>query len=149
MLQLIAKLFGSKSEKDIKRIMPLVESTKREGERMKPLSNDELRSETASVQAFINEKLKPIDDQLAGLHKHIHDHPELDLHEKEAIFNQIDQIEKDRNQSLELVLMKVLQRAFAIVRETARRFKENEIVEVTASDKDRLFAQRFENIKIT
>ncbi|HWA34651.1 MAG TPA: preprotein translocase subunit SecA [Cyclobacteriaceae bacterium] len=148
MLKLIAKLFGSKSEKDIKRIMPLVEETKREGERMKALSNDALRNETSEVQAHINAALKPIDDKLASLHQQVNDHPELDLHEKEAIFNQIDQIEKDRNQALEKVLMEVLPRTFAIVRETARRFKENEILEVNASDKDRLFAQRFENVKI-
>ncbi len=148
MLKLIAKLFGSKSEKDIKRIMPLVENTKREGERMKGLSNDQLRNETAEVQAHINTALKPIDEQLAALHKQVNDHPELDLHEKEAIFNQIDQIEKDRNQSLEKVLMEVLPRAFAIVRETARRFKENEVLEVTATERDHLFAQRFDNVKI-
>jgi len=148
MLKLIAKLFGNKSEKDIKRIMPLVEDTKREGERMKSLSNDALRNETAEVQAHINAALKPIDDQLAALHKQVNDHPELDLHEKEAIFNQIDQIEKDRNQSLEKVLIEVLPRAFAIIRETAHRFKENEVVEVTASEQDHYFAQRYENIKI-
>lgn len=148
MLQFIAKLFGTKSEKDIKRIMPLVESTKQEGEKMKSLSHDALRNETVEVQAHIDGKLKDIDDQIAGLHKQVADQPDLDLHEKEAIFNQIDQIEKDRNKELEKVLMEVLPRAFAIVRETARRFKENEIVEVTATEKDYLFSQRFDNVKI-
>ncbi len=62
MLKFIPKLLGTKSEKDIKRIMPLVEDTKREGEKLKGLSHDDLRSQTAEVQAYINEKLKPIDD---------------------------------------------------------------------------------------
>ena len=119
MLKLIAKLFGSKSDKDIKRVMPLVEATKREGEKLKTISHDELRNQTKEIQAYINEKLKPIDDQLAGLHKDVNDHPDLDLHAKEAIFNQIDQIEKDRNKELEKILMEVLPRAFAIMRETA------------------------------
>ena len=61
MLKLIAKLFGTKSEKDIKRIMPLVEKTKQEGERIKNLSNDGLRDETKKIQEQINQELKGID----------------------------------------------------------------------------------------
>ncbi len=148
MLKLIAKLFGTKSEKDIKRAMPLVEATKKEEEKLKSLSHDELRGQTKEVQSYINEQLKPIDDQLASLHKQVSDQPDLDLHEKEAIFNQIDQIEKDRNKELEKVLTDILPRAFAIVRETARRFKENEYLEVTATEADHHFALRHPNIKI-
>ena len=148
MLKLITKLFGTKSGKDIKRVMPLVEETKREGEKLKSISHDELRGKTKEVQVYINEKLKPIDDQLAGLHKHVNDQPELDLHEKEAIFNQIDQIEKDRNKELEKILMEVLPKAFAIMRETARRFKENEYLEVTAQESDIRFAAGYDHIKI-
>ena len=148
MLKLIAKLFGSKSDKDIKRVMPLVEATKREGEKLKSISHDDLRDQTKEVQAYINEKLKPIDDQLAGLHKEVADHPDLDLHEKEAIFNQIDQIEKDRNKELEKVLIEVLPRAFAIMRETASRFKDNEYLEVNAQESDIQFAARYDHIKI-
>ena len=57
MLKLIAKLFGTKSEKDIKRIMPLVEQTKQEGEKLKSVSHDELRNETKKIQEFINSEL--------------------------------------------------------------------------------------------
>ncbi len=148
MLKFIAKLLGTKSEKDIKRIMPLVEDTKREGEKLKGLSHDELRNQTKEVQAYINEKLKPIDDQLAELHRQVLDQPQLDLHEKEAIFNQIDQIEKDRNKELETVLMAMLPKAFAIMRETARRFKENEFLEVTPQDYDHQFAAKYDHVKI-
>ncbi len=148
MLQLISKLFGTKSQKDIKRIMPLVQETIREGEGLKSISNDELRAQTGLVQNQINDRLKPIDDQLAGLHKQISDHPDLDLHEKEGLFNQIDLIEKERNKELEKVLMEVLPKAFAIVRETARRFKENEYIEVTATEADHRFAAKHEHIKI-
>ena len=63
MLKLIAKLFGSKSEKDIKRVMPWVEDTIREGEKLRIVSNDELRSTTAEIQEYINTYLKSIDDQ--------------------------------------------------------------------------------------
>ena len=82
MLKLIAKIFGTKSEKDIKRIMPLVEQTKQEGEKLKSLSHDELRHQTQEIQDFINQELKEIDDSLAALHKQIADNPEMDLGEK-------------------------------------------------------------------
>ncbi len=148
MLKLIAKLFGTKSEKDIRRIMPLVEQTKQEGEKLKSITNDELRAETRKIQDQINQDLKGIDDQLAALHKNIADNPSLDINEKESVFTQIDKLEEDRNKELERVLMKVLPKAFAIVRETARRFKENELLEVTAQDFDRVMAATHENVII-
>jgi preprotein translocase subunit SecA len=149
MLKLIAKIFGTKSEKDIKRIMPLVEQTKQEGEQLKSVSNDDLRNETKKIQEFINQELKSIDDTLASLHQQIADNPQLEINDKEAIFIQIDKLEAHRNKELEKVLMKVLPRAFAIVRETARRFKENEYLEVTAQDFDRQYAASKENVTIT
>lgn len=148
MLKFIAKLLGTKSEKDIKRIMPLVEATKREYAKLATLSSDELRAQTHAVQQQINAALKPIDDQLAELHKQIQDQPQLELQSKEAIFNKIDQLEKDRNKALEAVLMEVLPLAFAIVRDTARRFKESEYIEVTAQDYDHRFAAQHQNITV-
>ncbi len=148
MLRLIAKLFGTKSQKDIKLIMPLVEETIKEGGNLTNLSHDELRNQTRQVQDIINQELKEIDDQLAALHKQIEENPELGIQEKESIFAQIDKLELDRNKELEKVLLKVLPKAFAIVRETARRFKENEYLEVTANDFDRELSGRNENIKI-
>jgi preprotein translocase subunit SecA len=148
MLKFITKIFGTKSEKDIKRMMPLVEQTKKEGEALVGLSNDELRAKTREVQAFIDQQLKNIDDRIAALHQKIADQPDLDLDEKESIFSQIDALEKDRNKELEKALSAVLPKAFAIVRETARRFKENEFLEVTAQPYDIEFAATHPNIKI-
>lgn len=82
MLKFIAKIFGTKSEKDIKRVMPLVEQTKQEGEKLKSISNDDLRRETDKIQETINQDLKPIDDQLAGLHKQIAEQTDLDINDK-------------------------------------------------------------------
>lgn len=148
MLKLIAKIFGSKSEKDIKRMTPLLEQTKKEGESLVSITNDELRGRTIAVQDHINAKLKVIDEQIASLHQRIADHPELDINEKEFIFSQIDKIELERNKELEKALLEVLPMAFAIVRETARRFKENEYLEVTATEFDRELAARHDNVKI-
>jgi preprotein translocase subunit SecA len=148
MLKLIAKLFGTKSEKDIKRIMPMVEKIKGQGARLKTLSHDQLRDETRKVQETIKQELKEIDDQLAALHKRIADNPNLDLNDKESVFAQIDKLEANRNKELEKVLLEVLPIAFAIVKETAHRFKENPFLEVTAQDYDITFAAKLQNIQI-
>src|SRR5690606_27725307 len=148
MLQYIAKLFGTKSQKDIKRIMPLVEKTKQEGEKLTSLTHDQLRNETKKIQDTINQALKSIDDQLADLHKQVNENPNLDINEKEALFTRIDKLEEERNKDLEKVLLKVLPQAFAIVRETAKRFKENPFIEVTAEEHDIKFAASREHIKI-
>lgn len=148
MLKFIAKILGSKSQKDIKSIMPLVEQTKVEGEKLISLSHDELRKKTWEIQEAINGSLKPIDDRLADLHQRLMDYPEMDVQEKEALFAEVDNLEKDRNAALEKVLMEVLPKAFAIVKETARRFKENEYLEVTAQDYDRVMAASRPHVKV-
>ncbi len=148
MLKFISKLFGTKSDKDIKRAMPLVEQTKKEGEALTSISNDELRKKTNEIQETINQELKAIDDKIAALHKRIADQPDLDLGEKENIFIEIDKLEEDRNKDLEKVLLNVLPKAFAVVKETAIRFKNNEFLEVTAQDYDREFSATRENITI-
>jgi len=148
MLKLIAKLFGTKSEKDIKRMTPLVEQTIQEGEKLTSISHDELRNKTTEIQEFINSRLKSIDDELAALHQEVADHPELDINEKESIFLKVDKIELERNKELEKVLLEVLPRAFAIIRETAKRFKENDYLEVKATEFDRQLAAKHDNVKI-
>lgn len=148
MLKLIAKIFGTKSEKDIKRMTPLVEQTKKEGENLVSISNDELRNKTIEVQHYINSKLKLIDEQIASFHQQIADHPDFDINEKEFVFSQIDKTELERNKELEKVLIEVLPLAFAIIRETAKRFKENDYLEVTATEFDREIAATHSNVKI-
>ena len=113
MLKLIAKIFGSKSEKDIKRMTPLVELTKQEGEKLIAVTNDELRKKTSEIQEFINARLKSIDNQLGALRQQVVDQPDLDINEKESIFLQIDKIELERNKELEKILIEVLPQAFA------------------------------------
>jgi preprotein translocase subunit SecA len=148
MLKLIAKLFGTKSEKDIKRIMPLVEQTKAEGEKLKSLSHNQLREETRKIQQTIEQELSEIDGRLAELHKQIADNPNLDLSHKEGIFAEIDKTEAARNKELEKVLLTVLPKAFAIVRETAHRFKENQFIEVNVQPTDIAFAAKFAHVQI-
>lgn len=128
--------------------MPLVEQTKAEGEKLKPLSHNQLREETRKIQQTIQQELSTIDNQLAALHKQIAENPDLDLTHKESIFAEVDKLEATRNKELEKVLITVLPKAYAIVRETARRFKENQFLEVTAQPYDIAFAAKYSNVQI-
>ncbi len=144
----LTKLFGTKSSRDIKQILPYVGKINEEFERMRDWSDDQLRASTDEVRDVIDARLKDIDDQIAALHKRIEDDPEMDINDKEEIFNQIDKLEEDRNDKLEEVLMEVLPKAFAIVKETARRFLEHDNLEVKATLYDKQMAAEHENVRI-
>ena len=94
MLKFIAKIFGTKSEKDIKRLMPLVEATKQEYAALVSLTNDALREKTMALKAYIRENLKSIDDELEQHHGNLAANPDLELTEKEKIFSEIDKLEE-------------------------------------------------------
>ena len=148
MLKLIAKVFGTKSEKDIKKMLPVVDQINEVYGSLATISNDDLRKRSEAVQQKINDDLQSIDDELGGLHQRIADNPDLDISEKEEVFTQVDRLEEKRNEELEKVLKNVLPEAFAIIKDTARRFKENEALEVTATDFDRRLAIEKENVEI-
>ena len=143
----VAKIFGSKSDKDLKEIVPYVALINAEYAKLAPLSDDELRARTDEVRARINAHLKTLDDQLAGLHERVNGE-NLDAVQKEEIFDQIDTLEKQRNKELEVVLLEVLPLSFAITKETARRYAENKQLVVTATDYDRQYAARKGNVTI-
>ncbi|UII22800.1 preprotein translocase subunit SecA [Fulvivirga ligni] len=149
MLKFITKVFGgTKSEKDIKQLMPIVEKVNQQYAQLSGLSDDELRGKTKEVQDTIDSSLKSIDDQIAALHQKIEDNPDLDINEKEDVFSEIDKLEEDRNKDLETVLMEVLPLGFAIVKETARRFKENSQLKVTATLMDKSLAAKKSNVEL-
>ncbi|PWG79497.1 preprotein translocase subunit SecA [Pararcticibacter amylolyticus] len=147
MLGFLSKLFGSKSERDIKQILPIVEQIKAEYSKLNGLSNDELRERTTVFKTRIREALAEIDAEVASL-KTKADDLELSVNDKTAIYDQIDKLGKDRDKELEKVLMEILPEAFAVVKETARRFTENTTIEVTASEYDRELASRKPNVEI-
>ena len=98
----VAKIFGTKSDRDIKGVMPYVGLINQEFAKLATLSDDQLRNRTQEVQAAIADRLKPIDDKISALHQRIEDETELDIAQKEEIFVEIDQLEKDRNKDLEV-----------------------------------------------
>ncbi len=144
----ITKMFGSKSERDIKDTMPYVQRTNEEFDALQAVSDDELRAKTLEIMSVINEDLKDIDDQVAALKQQLEDNPKLDISEKESVFLRIDKLEEDRNKKLEETLLKVLPAAFAVMKETARRFKDNGKLVVTATMFDKQIASKKANVKI-
>src|SRR5690606_10449722 len=130
MLGLISKIFGSKSERDIKQIQPIVERIKAEYEKLQDISHDELRQKTVQFKARIKEALAEIDKEVGEL-KAKAESPDLPIQEKTAIYDEIDKLGKERDKELEKVLMEILPEAFAVMKDTARRFTENKTIEVT------------------
>ncbi|MGV3761684.1 preprotein translocase subunit SecA [Parapedobacter sp.] len=147
MLTFLSKIFGSKSDRDIKHIQPLVAKIKEEYPKLAALTNDELRAKTADFKQRIAEFLADIDKEIAAL-KVEADQEGVEMTEKTAIYDKVDKLGKDRDRQLEEVLMQILPEAFAVVKETARRFTENTEITVTASDFDRELAALKPHIKI-
>ncbi len=144
----ISKIFGTKSEKDIKTLNPFVDATNNEFKKLNSLSNDEFRAKTQELKEYINQKLAYIDDEVNSLKFSAEFSEEISIDEKEIIFKKIDELELKRNVELEEVLIEVLPSAFAIVKETAKRFKENSQLEVTATHLDRELAMKKSHIEI-
>ena len=145
----ITKVFGTKSERDLKQIKPIIAEIKGEYEKLHAISDDELRNRTQELKNYINQELKEIDDDLAELHGSIGEDTTLDIETKESIFDQIDELEKERNKELEEVLMEILPQAFAVVKETARRLKENGKLVVTKTEVDTAYQVRYPEGSVT
>lgn len=148
MLDFISKLFGSKSERDVKSIQPIVEKIKAEYAKLGSLSNDELRAKTIYFKETIAEGLSGIDSEIQAIKDRTENELDMDVAEKVELYTQLDKLEKDRNKELEDILMNILPEAFAVVKETASRLAANTSIEVTATDFDRELAARKPNVTI-
>jgi len=135
--EFLSKIFGNKSTRDMKEIQPWVEKVKKAYENISKLSNDELRAKTEELKRIIRESATQENEKLAELKGKIEETP---IENREPLFTQIDKLEKEVLERYEEALNEVLPDAFAIVKDTARRFTENGEVEVTATDFDRNLA---------
>ncbi len=135
--KILKSLFGDKSSRDMKLIQPLVEKAKSFTPQVEALSNDELRARTKAIQQQVQAAAHEQKEKIDQLKATIEDTP---IDEREAIFNQIDKLEKEALEIYEKALDEVMFEVFAIVKETARRFAENEETIVTATDFDRELA---------
>jgi preprotein translocase subunit SecA len=136
MFGFLKRLFGgSKQDRDIKALRPLVAKINEEFDKLPELSHDQLRNKTAEFRARIADYLRPIDDRLTELKTTAKSTENID--KKQAIFEDIDRIKKDRDKALEEVLQELLPKAFAVVKETARRFSTNESLTTDTLEFDR------------
>jgi len=130
---ILGMIFGKKSDRDIKEVTPIINKIKEEYSRISKLSNDGLREESDRLKNIIDERIKAEEDEIAKLKAEAE---EAEIQESEKIYEKIDKLEALIDTKLEEVLNEVLPAAFALVKETAKRFVENENVEVTARDFD-------------
>ena len=144
----VKKLVGSKSERDIKEVSPVVDKILNEYDKLQSLSNDELRAKTADFKQRIAEYIKDEEKQIEELQDQADSSGKLNLHEKEVLYKQIDDLHKKTLDKIEEILEDILPEAFAVVKETARRFKENEKIEVTATELDKDLAAGRDSIEI-
>ena len=128
--KVLGLFLGNKYERDIKEISPYVVEILKEYDKLTDLSNDQLRDLTLELRKEIHEGIESDENEIKSLKNKAES--EEDVYRKEEYYNQIDKIEKLIDDKLEEVLDKLVPRAFAIVKETARRFKENSVLEVTA-----------------
>ena len=142
----LKSLFGDKSSRDMKLIQPLVEKVKTEYPKIKALTNDELRAKTKELQHYVQSSADEQKKQIEELKAKIEETP---IDEREEIFNQIDKLEKEVLDIYEKALDEVMPTAFNIIKDTARRFAENEETIVTATEFDRELAAQPTNDFIT
>ena len=141
----LSKIFGNKATRDMKAIQPYVDKVKEIYPTFAALSNDELRAKNKEIQTKVQHSADDLKEKIADLKAKIEKTP---IEEREVIFNQIDKLEKEVLDRMEEALNEVQPIAFAIVKDTARRFTENEELVVTANDFDRELAATHDFVRI-
>lgn len=142
---IISKIFGNKAQRDLNEVNPLVKKIKEAYPAIEQLSNDALRAKTKELEQRIKDYVAEEEAQIAELKAGME---QIELEEREPVWNKIDSIEKDITEKFEKILLEVLPEAFSIVKETARRFTENEEIVVTATDFDRNLAASHDFVRI-
>ncbi|MFZ4563200.1 MAG: preprotein translocase subunit SecA [Bacteroidales bacterium] len=147
MIDFFKKMLGSKSQRDIREINPMVDQALKVYEEIKVLSNDELRARTLDFKRRISEYISVKQKEIADLKEQINS-DELEIDEKEKLYGVLDGLEKESYELTQEILREILPEAFSVMKDTARRFFENEFVEVTATQNDRDLAARKANVEI-
>ena len=148
MLTFLKKFFGTKSEKDIKLIQPQVDQILEIYPTLASLSNDQLRGKVDALKEKIQDAIRPSQTKISDIKAQIEKMDDLDIDAKEDLYKEIDGIEKEITKTIEDTLTEILPEAYAILKDTSRRFSENEELVVTASAYDRELARTNKNIEI-
>ncbi len=140
MLGFLKNIIGTKQDRDLKQYQSLVLEINKNYETFKSLSNDELRGKTLEFRERISDYLSEIDAEITSVTEKAVNAE--DFNEKDELFKEVDELRKNRDKALEDVLRQILPEAFAVVKEAGRRFTQNENMEVTATDHDRMLASK-------
>lgn len=146
LVDIIKKVFGSKSERDMKQVKPILEKVLAAYKDIDKLSNDELRARTEELKKKIREREEPFEKRIAEIKEHLES--DIPVSEKEKLATESDKLVKEEDEEIEKVLNEILPEAFAIMKSTARRFAQNPVVEVTANDFDRNLSTSKDFVKI-
>ncbi len=144
---LLKKFFGTKADRDLKEIQPFVDKIREVFPGIDKLSNDELREESNKLKRLIAERISEDEARKKEIRAKLED-VKIDVSEKEALATEVDKLSKKIDEMIEEVLLEVLPAAFAIMKSTARRFKENSVIEVMASELDRDLAAKHDFVSI-
>ena len=145
--KIIGKFLGNKADRDMREVMPFVDKIKAAYEPIPKLSNDQLRERSAALKKQVADYVAEENTELEALKTRAED-SEVDVSEKEGIYKQIDKLLEDIDEKYEVILDEILPEAFSLIKDTARRFKEQDEVEVTALDYDRTLAASRESVVI-
>ena len=140
MFGILKKFFGTKYDRDVKEYLPIVDVINQHFDTYTSLSNDELRQKTLVFRQRISDHLADIDQQIANMRQQAKS--EKNLNTKDTLYRDIDELTKTRDTQLEVVLKEILPEAFAVVKETARRFSLGQPMTATATEKDRSLAAK-------
>lgn len=143
---ILKKVFGSKADRDLKQIRPILNKVLEAYGPIDKLTNDELRAKTEELKARLRDCEAPFEKRIAEIKAKMEE--DIPVHEKESLATESDKLVKDEDAEIERVLDEVLPEAFAIMKSTARRFKENATIEVTANDFDRALSVNHDFVHI-
>ena len=148
MFDFLKNIFGTKSEKDIKNLDSKVEEINEIFTSLNSISNNDLRAKTNELKIAIQSAVKTQNERITAIKTQINSDLEMDINTKEDLYKEIDDLEIGITSSLADALTEALPQAFAILKETARRFKDNNELEVDATDYDRELSKTHKNIEI-
>ena len=144
---ILKSLFGNKSDRDMKELMPIVAKVNAEWEKLKSISADELRAVAEDMKKEVREYIGEEENEIAALKRKVEEERPA-IEEREEIYDRIDKLEEQIDKKVEEVLTGLMPKAFAVMKETARRFKENTEIEVTATQFDRDLAVTHDFVEI-
>jgi preprotein translocase subunit SecA len=149
MIGILSKLLGgNKSDKDVKKVQPYVTDINKFFEEYKQFTNDQLRNKTQEFKSRIKEHLVAVDKEIADKKSEAETFSTDAIQSREAVYDEVDKLVKKRDEQLEVVLEQILPEAFAVVKETARRFKEREEIVASATEQDRKLATERDYVRI-